>query len=182
MLTIHLPTFPILVTPRLVLRDLRPTDAGRVFQLRSDARVMEHVSRPLARSLEDATALIELISATVAATDAVQWAITLKGSDDFAGLIGFWRMEKADHRAELGYMLMHDLWGRGIISEAIGAVVDHGLGTLGFHKVEAITRPVNTASIRALEKNGFQREGLLRESIYWNGTYHDALHFGRLAR
>src|SRR5690349_10151630 len=158
MLSIDLSTFPVLTTERLVLRALRPSDAERVFALRSDPQVMQHVNRPLARTMDDASALIDLITTTVAANDAVQWVITKQGDDTFIGLIGFWRMVKEDHRAELGYMLARDHWGRGLISEAIAAAVDCGFNTLGLHKVEAITRPANVASIRALEKNGFVRE------------------------
>ncbi len=181
MLTIHLPTFPILTTERLVLRELRPSDAGQVFALRSDPLVMQHVNRPLAKTIEDASSLIDLINSMVAANDAVQWAITLKNEDVFIGLIGFWRVVKEHHYAELGYMLSRDHWGKGYISEAIGAVVPFGFNTLGFHRVEAITRPANAASIRALEKNGFVQEGNFKENIFWNGTFHDSLHFGRLA-
>ena len=181
MLSIHLPVFPVLTTDRLLLRALRTSDAPQVFALRSDRRVMEHVSRPLAVSVADATALIELITTTVAANDAVQWAITPKEGDHLIGIIGFWRMEKEHHKAELGYMLLPDHWNQGYITEAIAAVVDFGFRTLGFHRVEAITRPENSGSIRALEKNGFVREGHFKESIHWNGAFHDALHFGRLA-
>ncbi|MBP6697016.1 MAG: GNAT family N-acetyltransferase, partial [Flavobacteriales bacterium] len=86
MLSIQLPTFPTLTTERLVLRELRPTDAEYVFAMRSDPLVMQHVTRPLARTIEDASALIDLINSMVAANDAVQWAITLKGDDTFIGL------------------------------------------------------------------------------------------------
>lgn len=181
MLDIQLTTFPVLTTDRLVLRDLRSSDAEQVFALRSDPLVMEHVDRPLAKTIEDAAALITLITTTVAANDAVQWAITLKGDDTFIGLIGFWRMAKEHHYGELGYMLARKHWGKGVISEAIGTVVPFGFKTLGFHRVEAITRPENVGSIRALEKNGFVREAHLKENIFFNGAFHDSLYFGRLA-
>ena len=181
MLSIQLPAFPILRTERLVLRELRPSDAERVFALRSDPLVMRHVNRPLATTMDDAVALITLITGSVAANDAVQWAITVKGNDTFIGLIGFWRIAKEHHSGELGYMLAREHWGRGYASEAIAAVVPFGFNTLGFHRVEAITRPENTASIGALEKNGFVREAHFRENIFHNGVFHDSLHFGRLA-
>jgi ribosomal-protein-alanine N-acetyltransferase len=149
--------------------------------MRSDPLVMQHVNRPLAKTVEDATALIELVTSTVATNDAVQWAITVKGDDTFIGLIGFWRMVKEHHCAELGYMLARDHWGKGFISEAIAAVVPFGFNTLGFHRVEAITRPANIGSIRALEKNGFVREGHFKENIFWNGAFHDSMHFAKLA-
>ncbi len=182
MLSVQLPTFPIVTTERLVLRELRPTDVEQVFALRSDPLVMQHVNRPLAKTIEDASALIDLINSMVAANDAVQWAITLKGDDTFIGLIGFWRIVKEHHYGELGYMLAHEHWGKGYLSEAIGALVPFGFNTLCFHRIEAITRPENTASIRALEKNGFVREAHFKENIFWNGVFHDSLHFGRLAR
>ena len=182
MLAVDLHTFPILTTDRLVLRELRHSDAERVFAMRSDPQVMQHVNRPLAKGIEDASALIDLINSMVAANDAVQWAITLKNKDVFIGLIGFWRIVKEHHYGELGYMLAREHWGKGYISEAIGAVVPFGLRTLDFHRVEAITRPANLASIRALEKNGFVREAHLKQNIFWNGEFHDSLHFGRLAQ
>lgn len=182
MLSINLPTFPELTTERMMLRQLRPSDVERVFALRSDPLVMQHVNRPLATTMEDAWALIDRVTTSVSANDAVQWAITLKGDDTFIGLIGFWRMQKEHYLAELGYTLARDHWGKGLMSEAIGTVVDFGLNTLGFHKVEAITRPANVGSIRALEKNGFVREGYFKENIFWNGVFHDSVNFGRLAR
>ncbi|MFZ1687750.1 MAG: GNAT family N-acetyltransferase [Flavobacteriales bacterium] len=181
MLSIHLPTFPILATERLLLRQLRTSDQEQVFALRSDPLVMQHVNRPLARTMDDASALIDLITSMVAANEAVQWAMTLRGDDTFIGLIGFWRIVKEHHYGELGYMLARDHWGKGLMSEAVAAVLDFGFHSLDFHKVEAITRPENTASVRTLEKNGFVREGHFKENIFWNGAYHDSLHFGRLA-
>lgn len=181
MLTIDLPVFPVLTTERMVLRQLRSSDAEQVFAIRSDPLVMRHVSRPLVLTMEDASLLIDRISTTVAAGDAVQWAMTVKGDDRLVGIIGFWRIVKEHHCAELGYMLARDQWGRGLMSEAIGAVLPCGFNTLGFHKVEAITRPANVASIRALEKNGFVREAHFKENIFWEGVFHDSLHFGSLA-
>lgn len=157
--------------------------------MRSDPEVMRHVNRPLATTIAEASTLIDLITSMVAANDAVQWAITVKASssrsiesdDTFIGLIGFWRIVKEHHYGELGYMLAREHWGKGYISEAIGALVPFGFNTLGFHRIEAITRPENAASIRALEKNGFVLEGHFRENVLWNGEFKDSLHFGRLA-
>ncbi|MBP7515626.1 MAG: GNAT family N-acetyltransferase [Flavobacteriales bacterium] len=181
MLTIDLPVFPVLTTERLVLRQLRSSDAEQVFAIRSDPLVMRHVSRPLVLTMDDAFTLIERITSSVAANDAVQWAMTLKDDDRLIGIIGFWRIIKEHHYAELGYMLARDQWGRGLMSEAIGAVLPCGFNMLGFHKVEAITRPTNVASMRALEKNGFVREAQFKENIFWEGVFYDSLHYGLLA-
>lgn len=181
MLDVHLTELPVLVTEQLVLRQLRGSDAERMFALRSDPLVMEHADRPMARTVEDAVALIELINARIAAQESLHWAITLKHDDAFLGLIGLWRVVKEHHCAELGYMLMRTHWGQGYASDAIAAVTDFGFRTLGLHRIEAITRPRNLGSIKALERNGYVREGYFRQNIFWNGTFHDSVHFCRLA-
>lgn len=181
MLDSPLPAFHELTTERLVLRAPRATDAEAALVMRSDPEVMRHVNRPMATTLEEAQAWLELISARTAANESVHWAITRKGEDRFMGLIGLWRLVKEHHYGELGYTVMREHWGRGYTSEAIGAVVDFGFRTLGLHRVEAITRPQNAASMRVLEKNGFVREGLMRGNILWNGVFQDSVYFGRLA-
>lgn len=181
MLRIHLPRFPMLITERLVLRELRPGDAQQVFAMRSDPVVMRHVSRPLLASIHEASTFIERVTASVKAADSLQWAITMKGDDTFLGMIGFWRMEKEHHKGELGYMMARGAWGNGYMREAITAVVRYGFLDLGFHRVDALVRPENMASIRALEANGFHREGMHRQNVFANGIFHDTVHFGMLA-
>ena len=181
MITIHLPKIPLVTTERMVLRELLASDAEAVFSMRSDHKVMRYVPRPMAKTIDDASALIDLVNSRNATNDSVQWAITLKEGDAMIGIIGYWRFEKEQHLAELGYMLHPAHWGQGLVSEAIGAVLKFGFGTLGLHRVEAVTRPENAASIRALEKNGFALEGHFKENLFWEGVFLDSLYFGRLA-
>ena len=181
MLHIDVSTFPVLTTERLRLRQLRASDAERLFAMRSDPLVMRYVNRPLALTLEDASTLIERINTGIAENDSLHWAITLEEDEALVGIIGFWRVVKAHHYAELGYTLAREHWGHGHATEAIAAVLDFGFGKWGLHRVEAITRPQNVASIRALEKNGFQLEGHIKEAVLWNGEFLDSLHYGKLA-
>ncbi|MEO8067847.1 MAG: GNAT family N-acetyltransferase [Flavobacteriales bacterium] len=181
MLTLDLSALPVLPTERLVLRALRAEDAAAMFAMRSDPIVMELVRRPLATTIDDAHALIAKIQGIQAANEGAQWAITLRGNDTFIGLIGLWRIIKEHHRAELGYTLARAHWGKGIMSEAIQPVLDHGFKVFGCHSVEAITDPRNAASIRVLEKNGFVREGHFKENVFWNGVFTDSLVYSRLA-
>ena len=181
MLTLDLSALPVLATDRLVLRELRAEDAPALFAMRSDPVVMELVRRPLATTIDDAHALIAKIQGIQAANEGAQWAITIKGDDTFIGLIGLWRIIKEHHRAEMGYTLARAHWGKGIMSEAIPPVLDHGFRVFGCHSVEAITDPRNTASIRVLEKNGFVREGHFKENVHWNGAFSDTVVFSKLA-
>lgn len=180
MLHLDFSQFPVLHTERLLLRALTPDDVEAMFALRSDPRAMQYVPRPLAKTLEDAAAHIALILAEQKANNSIQWVITLKDDPAMVGIIGYWRMKKEHYRTELGYMLLPAHWGRGIVSEAIGAVVDHAFRVLGFHSVEAIVDPDNPASMKVLEKNGFVREGWFKENFLHEGKFLDSVVYSRV--
>ncbi len=106
---------------------------------------------------------------------------TLKGDDRMIGTAGFYRLKKEHFRGEIGYMLSPDHWRKGIMSEAVEAVVQCGFGQLGFHSIEAVTDPANTASNRLLERLGFVREGYFREDFFFDGRFYDSAVWSRLA-
>ena len=59
--------------------------------------------------------------------------------------------------AELGFLLRPDCWGRGLASEAVGAVIQHGFDALGLTRLAAAVQTANLAAARVLEKNRFLR-------------------------
>lgn len=174
MLTDNINLFPILSTERLMLRKLESDDAGEMFAIRSDERVMRFLDRPRAEKLEDAAKLVEAMIDLQAKGDGVTWAITMRGEPKMIGTIGFWRMQKEHFRAEIGYQLHPDYQGKGIMHEALRAVLEYGFGELNLHSVEANVNPNNAGSIRLLEKNGFVREAYFKENYYYNGKFLDS--------
>lgn len=181
MLSLHLSPLPNLTTARLVLREIRMSDAPACFAMRGDAETMRFVRRQLALTLEDAKAFITRVHDGQRANTCAQWAMTLNGDDTCIGVIGPWRIDPENHRGELGYMLARAHWGKGLISEAIAPVADHAFSALGLHSLEAWVDPRNTASIRVLEKNGFIREAYFKENIFWEGRFSDSAVFSRRA-
>ena len=180
MLTVDFSHFPVLRTARLVLRELLPTDSPALFRLRSDGRVMEHIGRPRATVEQDASDLIARITADRHANEGITWAMTLHDNDTLIGTIGFYRLKLEHHTAEVGYMMDPDHWGKGLMSEALQAVVECGFGRYGFHRIEAITDPANAASRALLLKNGFALEGIQKENFLWNGKFLDSCLYARL--
>lgn len=66
--------------------------------------------------------------------------------------------------------------------EALTALIDHAIGTLRLHRLEADVDPRNERSVRLLDRLGFVREGLLRERWLEAGEVQDAVFYGLLAR
>ena len=172
--------FPVITTERLLLRKFRVTDQEAVFALRSNREAMQYLDRPMATSLADALKYIELIITSADNNEGITWAITLKEEDVLIGTIGFWKFDKDNHRAEIGYMLHPDYHRRGIMQEALGAIIPYGFDTIRLHSIEANVNPANAASIAILEKNKFAREAYFRENYYYNGRFLDSAIYSRL--
>lgn len=77
------------------------------------------------------------------------------------------------HSAELSYWLGEDYWGRGIITTAVNTLTDYAIKELGLKRIESYVFAWNPASARVLEKAGFVREGVLRNSVIKDGTMID---------
>ena len=75
--------------------------------------------------------------------------------------------------AEIGYWLGEAHWGRGIATAVIRAATRYAFETLGMERVFAVPFAPNAASMRALEKAGYVREGLLRRSAIKDGKILD---------
>ena len=80
----------------------------------------------------------------------------------------------------LGYWMGRDYAQRGYMTAAVRGVIPFAFGTLRLHRIEAACIPANTASIRLLERTGFQREGFARQYLCINGLWQDHLLFARL--
>lgn len=83
--------------------------------------------------------------------------------------------------ADISYFIGDkQFWNKGIATEAISLVCEFGFGELGLHRIEAGAYAAAVGSWKALEKNGFQREGVFREQVLLNGEYMDIYRYGLL--
>lgn len=181
MLEINFGSFPDLSSPRLKLREVDLSDSYEFFKLRSDRRVMEFMDRPLLTSVNEAEEMIHKIKTAFDSNESITWAISLKDQNEMIGTIGFWKIIKEHHRAEIGYLLHPDHWGKGLMHEAIVPVLNYGFSAMHLHSVEANVNPNNSVSIKFLEKNRFAREAYYKENYYFDGKFIDTYIYSMLA-
>jgi [ribosomal protein S5]-alanine N-acetyltransferase len=179
-LQIQLLPFPEIQTSRFSLRQLTNADGPSVLALRSDDRTMQHIGKEKLTTLAGAEAFINLITQALQDNTGITWGIYLQGQEQAIGNLGFWRIIKEHHRAELGYMLHPNFWRQGIMSETLAAILNFGFNQLQFHSVEANVSPQNTASIKLLEKHHFVREGYFRENYMLRGKLVDTATYSLL--
>ena len=175
--------FPIIETPRLLLRRVVRNDAAAIMALRGDAENMKYIPRPLVTNIEQALVHFEMIDAKIENNEGINWGITIKENPEKRlGIIGHYRSLPEHYRSEIGYMLLPEFKGKGIITEAIHAILIYGFEEMNLHSVEAIIDPDNLASERVLQKNGFVKEAHIRENEFFDGKFIDTVIFSLLKR
>ncbi len=181
-LNLNFTPFPILSTSRLVLRNLVLEDSENLFAMRTDNQVMKYLGCDNMKNEEKAREYIQKMTRDVYDNKAIEWAITLKDENQLIGKLGFWRIVIQHRRAEIGYSMFPKFFGKGIMTEAIRAVLDYGFEILNLQSVEANLDPANTKSINLLTRTGFTKEGHFKERYFHNGEFTDTASYSLLRR
>lgn len=168
-------TIPSMVTERLVLRPLRIEDAEALHPMYSDAEANTYGSHPATTTVEESR---ERLAKGIADTAWRAWAITLKGDDTAIGTVASYE-KRQGKVTEIGYVLKRAYWGKGLVTEAVAALIDL-LFAEGQRRVFADTDPDNAASIAVLKRLGFTLEATLRAEWETHIGVRDSLIWGLL--
>ncbi|MCY9657761.1 GNAT family N-acetyltransferase [Paenibacillus chondroitinus] len=165
-------SFPFIYTERLVLRQMDVADAEDIYAFYSDPQVTKHLDWHGPSSIEDTRMLIDSWNQAFADRRLISWGISFYPSESrhIIGTITLMPTRgifDADHRYPLtvGYDLQTDYWGKGIMSEAMQAVIHFSKTHISPHRIQAEVYPENVASLKLLKKLGFQEEGLLKQYL-----------------
>ena len=152
-------------THRLILRPFRAEDAEDMFaNWASDPEVTRFLTWPPHRDVDGTRWLLGQWITHYDDGAYFQWAIELKETGAVIGSIAVVKLEEAIGSAEIGYCLGRAFWGRGIMPEALRAVMDYLFDTAGLNRIWAGHDVNNPKSGRVMEKAGMRKEGILRAS------------------
>lgn len=175
-------TLPVITTPRVVLRWISEEDIDGLYDVFSDAQVMRYWSSGPLANREAAVALQREIATGNENNSMLKWGLALRDSNTLIGTTTLFNLSLDNGRAEIGYAMNRTHWGKGYMNEALNALLSHAFEVMELRRLEADVDPRNAASIRTLERLGFQREGFLRERWHVCGEIQDALFYGLLCR
>ena len=144
--------FPILVSERLMLRQLTVNDEQEIFTLRSDSEINKYLDRQVSNTIEDARNFINKVNENVNSNNALYWGITLSDRSILAGTICLFNFSDENSSCEIGYELLTDFQGQGIMKEAAGKVIDYAFNTIKIQRIEAHFHRDNERSVNLLEK------------------------------
>ncbi|MGI2328286.1 GNAT family N-acetyltransferase [Planococcus sp. YIM B11945] len=172
--------FPTLETDRLRLVQIGQEYAKPFFDIMSRDEVTRYYGMDSLASPEEAVRIIDSFQTGFELNRGIRWGMVLKETGEFIGTIGLNNLNVKGKKAEVGYELHPDFWGKRIVREANKAVLAYAFNELDLFRMGAVTFPENKASSSVLKKLGFVEEGRLRGYLYQNHQSHDALIFSLL--
>lgn len=169
---------PVLRTERLLMRQITESDGEGLFGIFADDQVTEHYAWDTFTCIGQGHALAARTAAQFRQREAIRWGLLLPASPHIIGTCGYTRWNQENHFAVLGYDLARPYWRRGLMSEAVAAVLRLGFEQTALNRVEATVMAGNAASAAVLSRAGFHREGVLRGRALKRGEFRDVRIFG----
>jgi ribosomal-protein-alanine N-acetyltransferase len=157
------PVFPALETDRLILRELTQADAPWYLTHFSRPEIVVGSGFAAPVDLEAARGELDrYVFDLFARRTGLRWGLVLRGGHELIGSAGLyaWR-DEPEPTAMVGYDLAPEFWGRGLMTEAIGAIAGYAFDALGIARLEATVIVGNERSCRTLERAGFGHEAVL---------------------
>ena len=155
-----------LETERLILRRFTVRDADAMYtNWAADPEVTRYLTWPAHAGVETSRAVLADWTAAYAQKSFYQWAIVLKDSaDEPVGSIGAVNVSDDIAAVQIGYCLGRRWWHQGIVSEALGAVMDFFFDAVGCNRVACRHDPRNPHSGMVMQKCGMKYEGTQRSA------------------
>jgi ribosomal-protein-alanine N-acetyltransferase len=162
--------FPQLTTERFILGQVEASDLPFLLEGLSDPIAVPYYGIYF-NSLDDTRAQLEWYTKNWNEGTGIHWKISSKGNRDFIGVISVYQYKAEHNKAELGYWILPRFWRQGIATEVLPPVMSYWQREKGLHRLEAFIEEGNEASIRLLQKSGFQFEGTMRDCEIKFGKY-----------
>jgi len=164
----HLPTVQ---REKYLLRPWDPDDARSLVIHANNPKIARNLRDgfPYPYTLKDAEQWLRMVK-----ENRMDIILAIEVNGEAAGGIGLHSMKDVHrYNAELGYWLSESFWGMGIISDAIGVMVNYAFTHTRWLRLFATIYEHNTPSMRVLEKNGFTREAIHKKAVMKEGKLLD---------
>jgi len=165
-------TFPEIRTENLLLRRMSHKDIPDIFEMRNNPKMIGFTDGKIDGSYDETKVYIDMMSKGIDENKWIIWAIEHKATHKVIGSISIWNIDDEKMNGELGYGVIPDYHGKGLMKEALLIIVEFGFIELDLNEIFAYTEENNLSSIRLLEKCNFkeveriEEEGFYKKEIF----------------
>lgn len=162
--------FPILASEDYTLKKIEEHHLDNVFEIYSNDNVFEFCGIIPKHNKATVKSMIGHFERDYLKKTRVKWGIFAKNTpEDLLGVIEAFDFNQKVNMVTIGYFLSEANWGRGIATEAVKILLAFLFREVDVNRVQAEVMPPNDVSKKVLLKNGFLKEGTLRQATQWSG-------------
>ncbi|MBS3679037.1 GNAT family N-acetyltransferase [Ornithinibacillus massiliensis] len=173
-------TIPTLETERYILRGIQLEDASRLFPFLRDKETMKNITAHPVQSEEEVRQGIIDSLAKFDKQQEIPWVIIHKKNNDLVGQFRLHKLSLWHQKAEMGAVIREDYQNKGVMTEIIKVLLPFVFDTLRLHRLVGDIFARNDGSRKLLEKFGFTKEGVLRDTDYDGVKFHDTVVYSML--
>ena len=167
-----------LIGKKVHLRPLEKEDARAIVPWFNDAEVLRTIDRYRPMSVQQEEEFLAKLPDS--ATDLLL-GIAVAGEGKLVGVTGLHKIDPKNRTAVFGIIVgAKTEWGKGYGTETTWLMAKHGFEALNLNRITLHVREFNDRGIRAYERVGYRREGLLRQDSFVEGKYHNTIVMGLL--
>ncbi|MCK6164870.1 GNAT family N-acetyltransferase [Bacillus pumilus] len=163
-------TFPVLASKNLLLKKVDEHHLPELFSIYDNDTVFQYCGIIPKHNLQTVKKMIAHFERDYTKKSRVKWGIFQKGKPHtLVGIIETMDLNQKVNAVTIGYFLAEEHWGKGIATEAVSTLVTFLFEEIDINRIQAEVMPANEVSKKVLLKNGFIKEGLLRQAVLWSG-------------
>lgn len=172
----------IIETERLLLRPFVIADAKPMYEnWASDYEVTKYMNWPVQKNMAEAETVVQGWIKRYTEDNFYHWAVIVKEDNCLAGSVSVVSCDESVEKMEMGYCIGKKWWNKGIMTEALSAVIDYLFVEVGVHRVQARHDTDNPASGKVMQKCGMKYEGTMRKADRTNNGICDIAYYAILA-
>ncbi len=161
--------FPEIKTERLLLRQISEDDIEYIYKGLSDPEVIRYYEVSF-KTREETREQMKWF-ADLEKNGTGNWWAVCSADNLFYGAGGLNGLSREHKKAEIGFWLLPDFWGKGIMKEGMDLILNYGFHTLDLHRIEGFVESRNSNCIKVMRKLGFELEGTMRDCEIKNGEF-----------
>lgn len=162
--------FPTIKTNRLLLRQFVDSDLVNVYKGLSDPEIIKYYGVSY-KTMEDTKEQMRFFADLEKDGTGIWWTICDLANKTIYGAGGLNSLSKEHQKAEIGFWLLKEHWGQGIMTEVMPLICRYGFDSLGLHRIEGLVESDNENCKNAMKKLDFKHEGTMRYSEIKQGKF-----------
>ncbi|KQL51220.1 alanine acetyltransferase [Heyndrickxia shackletonii] len=177
---LELTEIPVIETDNYYLRGLTLEDAANMFPFMSDHETMKYITPHPVRTIKELEASILRNLENFKQKKEIPWSIVHKQNNQVVGMFRFHKLHTWHQKVEMGVVIHKDFQKKGVMTEILPEILEFGFNTLGLNRIVGDIFADNEGSKRLMEKFGFHKDGVLRETDFDGERFYDTVVYSML--